>query len=98
MSVLLQLHLHSSRNTWLQYIAQRQLQVKINILVLVFGVTYIRDFTLDYLWMHSLHFLGYNILNWQPDCEFYINICIYVCFYRSLITMMSHEPGDATNY
>ena len=43
---LLQLHLHSPLNTWLQYIAQRQLQAKMrNIQVVRFGKSYIRDLT-----------------------------------------------------
>ena len=45
LSALLQLHLHSLLNTWLQYIVQRQLQAETtNIWVLGFGVTYVRDF------------------------------------------------------
>ena len=43
---MLQLHLHSPLNTWLQYIAQRQLQAETrNIRVFGFGATYIRDLT-----------------------------------------------------
>ena len=45
-ALLLQLHLHSPLNTWLQYIAQRQLQAETkNIWVLGFGAAYIREFT-----------------------------------------------------
>ena len=44
MLALLQLHLHSRLNTWLQWIGQRQLHDdKTNIAVLEFGATYIRD-------------------------------------------------------
>ena len=46
LSALLQLHLHSQLNTWLQWIGQRQLQGGARItLVLEFGASYIRDFT-----------------------------------------------------
>ena len=46
LSALLQLHLHSRLNTWLQYIVQRQLQAKTrNIQVLKFAASFIRDFT-----------------------------------------------------
>ena len=46
LSALLQLHLHSPPNTWLQYIAQRQLQAETrDIKVWEFGAAYIRDFT-----------------------------------------------------
>ena len=61
---LLQLHLHSRLYTWLQYIAQWQLQDEMrNISVLGFDVPYIRDFTI-----HQLYF-------WQkcPCC--YQNGC-----------------------
>ena len=45
LSALLQLHLRSPLNTWLEYIAQRQLQAEMrNINVLGFGATCIRDF------------------------------------------------------
>ena len=45
LSALLQLHLHSPLNTWLQYVAQRQLQAKTrNIWVLGFGASYIKRF------------------------------------------------------
>ena len=48
LSALLQLHLHSRLNTWLQWIEQRQLQhEKRTISVLGFGVTYIRDFVVS---------------------------------------------------
>ena len=48
LSPLLQPHLHFPRNTWLQYIAQRQLQAEtINVQVQGFGASYIRDFTVD---------------------------------------------------
>ena len=43
LSTLLQLHLHSHLNTWLQWIGQRQLQDDIQ--VLVFGAFYIRGLT-----------------------------------------------------
>ena len=46
LSALLQLHLHSPLNTWLQHIAQTQLQVKTrDIYVVGFGASYIREFT-----------------------------------------------------
>ena len=45
-SAPVQLHLHSTLNTWFQYIEQRQLQAKPrNILVFGFGASYNRDFT-----------------------------------------------------
>ena len=45
LSALLQLHLHSRLNIWLQWIRQRQLQdEKRSIYVLWFGASYIRDF------------------------------------------------------
>ena len=44
MSALLQLHLHSRLNTWLQQIAQRQLQDETRH-ILGFGASYIRDLT-----------------------------------------------------
>ena len=44
--VLLQLHLHSRLNNWLQWIEQRQLQYETRIIkVLRFGASYTRDFT-----------------------------------------------------
>ena len=46
LSALLQLHLHSQHNTWLQWIDQRQLQDETTITeVFGFGVSYIRDLT-----------------------------------------------------
>ena len=43
LSALLQLHIHSRLNTWLQLIGQRQLQDETKIIhVLEFGATYIR--------------------------------------------------------
>ena len=46
LSALFQLHLHSPLNTWLQYMAQRQLQTETRIIwVLGFGAAYIRYFT-----------------------------------------------------
>ena len=46
LSALLQLHLHSQLNTWLQWIEQRQLQEDTrNIKTLGFGATYTRGFT-----------------------------------------------------
>ena len=46
LSALLQLHLHSQVNTWLQRIGQRQSQAETsNIYVLGFGATYIGDLT-----------------------------------------------------
>ena len=48
-SALLQLHLHSRLNTWLQYIAQRQLRDETrNIEVSEFDAAYIRDLTVDF--------------------------------------------------
>ena len=46
LSALLQLHLHSQLNTWLQWIGQKQLQDKTrNIYVLGLGASYIRELT-----------------------------------------------------
>ena len=46
LSALLQLHLHSQFNTWLQWIGQRQLQDETrNIYVLGLGASYIRELT-----------------------------------------------------
>ena len=55
LSALLQLHLHSPFNTWVQYIAQTQLQAETrNIKILEFGVAYIRDLTVLFAqaWVH----------------------------------------------
>ena len=50
LSALLQLHLHSQLNTWLQWIGQRQLQDETrNIYVLGLGASYIRELTV--LWI-----------------------------------------------
>ena len=44
-SALLQLHLHFQRNTWFQWIAQRQLQDEMRVInILEYGARYIRDF------------------------------------------------------
>ena len=49
---LLQLHLHSRLNTWLQYNTYRQLEDKMgNISVLWFGASYIRDLTVIHSWV-----------------------------------------------
>ena len=49
-SALLQLHLNSRLNNWLQLIGQRQLLYEMgNIYVLEFGATYIRDLTVLFL-------------------------------------------------
>ena len=46
LSALLQLHLHSRLNTWLQKVGQRRLQDETRIIsALGFGSSYIRDFT-----------------------------------------------------
>ena len=46
LSALLQLHLHSRLNTWLQRVGQRRLQDEMRIIsILGFGASYIRDFT-----------------------------------------------------
>ena len=46
LSALLQLHLHSQLNTWLQWIGQRRLQDEtINIYVWGFDASYIRELT-----------------------------------------------------
>ena len=51
MSALLQLHLHSRLNTWLQWIGQRQLQDETrNIQSLWFGASYIRDLMVFTKW------------------------------------------------
>ena len=52
LSALLQLHLHSQHNTWLQWIGQRQLHDETrNINVLGLGATYIRELTVCYNWV-----------------------------------------------
>ena len=49
-SAMLQLHLHSRLNTWLQYITQIQAQDQMrDISVLRFGAPYARDFTVVYI-------------------------------------------------
>ena len=46
LSALLQLHLHSQLNTWVQWIGQQQLQDETtDIKVLGFGAAFIRDLT-----------------------------------------------------
>ena len=46
LSALLQLHLHSQLNTWVQWIGQQQLQDETtDIKVFGFGAAYIRDLT-----------------------------------------------------
>ena len=72
LSALLQLHLHSRFNTWLQSIGQRQLQHETrNIKVLVFGASYVRDFTI-YIY-NTIHiyqcfvYLGLRLLSWSAS-------------------------------
>ena len=49
LSALLQLHLHSLLNVWVQWIVQKQVQYETrNIKVLQFGATYIRNLTVDF--------------------------------------------------
>ena len=58
LSALLQLHLHSQLNTWLQWIRQRQLQDETrNINVLGLGVTYIRELTVYAFEKHGCNYL-----------------------------------------
>ena len=57
LSALLQLHLHSQLNTWLQWIEQRQLLGDTrNIEVLGLGATYTRGFTIHFMSSHSKSF------------------------------------------
>ena len=59
--VLLRLYLYSQLNTWLQYIAQRQLQDEMwDIYVLRFGVPYIKDLMVYLAECHTL----YQMLAW----------------------------------
>ena len=52
--MLLQLHLHSQLNTWLQWIGQMQLQGETTItLISGFGAAYIGDFTVYAILFHS---------------------------------------------
>ena len=51
LSALLQLHLHSRLNTWLQWIGQRRLQDEMRI-ILGIRASYIRDFTVTPLLTH----------------------------------------------
>ena len=70
LSALLQLHLHSPLNTWVQYIAQRQLQAKMrNIWVLAFGASYIRDFAVNKIPHYWRCVVG--IHQWPVDCSPY---------------------------
>ena len=56
LSALLQLHLHSQLNTWFQWIGQRQLQDETRMIWgLEFGATYIRDFTVSYLFSRQFY-------------------------------------------
>ena len=56
--MLLQLHLHSPLNNWLQFIAQRQLDAETgNISVLGFGASYSRDFTVSIFLTQITHFV-----------------------------------------
>ena len=56
LSALLQLHIYVRLKTWLQWIGQRQLQDETrNILVLGFGVTYIRGMT--FILQKSIHII-----------------------------------------
>ena len=69
MSELLQLHLHSQLNTWLQWIGQRQLQYETrNIQILGFGVTHVKGLTVSDI---SLCILGSKHFNSFTD-YFYI--------------------------
>ena len=76
-SALLQLHIHSRLNTWLQWIGQRQLQDETgNILVLVFNSTYIRDST-AFLWMIT----GTEITSFRRNFHHWPTIfCLGGCF------------------
>ena len=68
----LQQHLHSRLNTWLQYIAQIQLQDEMwNIQVLEFGAPYIRDFrliiTAPTIYKAMLHMYKENWILWLKN-------------------------------
>ena len=61
LSALLQQHLNSPRNSWLQYIAQRQLQDETrNVYILQIGATYIRDLTVPFTW----HDISWSTRSW----------------------------------
>ena len=70
LSALLQLHLHSPLNTWLQYVAQRQLQAESrSIWVFRFSASYIRDFTvisMYQLWPLAGQLTSNEWLAWIP--------------------------------
>ena len=62
LSALLQLYLHSQINTWFQWIGQRQLQDVTRISsVLEFGASYIRDFTVNPIFMQSCSVVIYGV-------------------------------------
>ena len=74
LSALLQLHLHSPINTWLQWIGQRQLQDETrNVWALVFGATYTGGLTVcnanrpDHCWFKRaiLHRDGGRLLQYS---------------------------------
>ena len=66
LSALLQLHLHSQFNTWLQWIGQRELQDETRtIYVLGLGASYIRELTVCYILVnmnHQMLLTHFNVL------------------------------------
>ena len=80
LSALLQLHLHSPLNTWLQYTAQRQLQCETrNICVFGFGAAYIRDFTVI-----ELQVVPYVVHEVNTVCLFTVPPCLCMWDINSL--------------
>ena len=76
-SVMLQLHLRSRLNTWLQWIAQRQLQDEtINILISGFGATYNRYFTVI---THPYQTSRAAVWMSNSIPLFYVHVIIYAC-------------------
>ena len=74
LSALLQLHLRSRLNTWLQWFGQRQLQDKTWIIqVLGLGVTYIRDFTVNTILYEIL------LVEALSDMAYYIDDLVQAC-------------------
>ena len=104
MSALLQLHLHSPLNTWLQYVAQRQLQANSrSICVLGFGASYIVDFTVYGIPMAC----NYITLYWNHNSNivWILLACVYEgqllyklhLLYCGIITRTSTQPTCMTH-
>ena len=80
-SALLQLHLHSRLNTWLQWIEQRRLQDETrNIEVFRFGGAYIRGLMV-YVYVHthkkSVRFVGPMMIQQMPGWPAYLSVWSY---------------------